>query len=404
MVEENDRLEARAENRKKDKAMVAVEGVLPRKRPDCALRKKSEQRTPPAPTKSWKNSDKNSSWGFPGIGSFGSTDYRLSESYRKNKTSPAPKKVQKNGPAAAGPVWPVEEKKTIVKRRADFLAKQVGFMVKDLKVEPPKAKKPEETPYRSPNNPVDKALKRGCPPVVMMDPRKPLSDKNPVCSADKNTTKAGRRFKHEDYNKVAKNSVDAETETEPVRARHVQLSTPVKLGGSIIDPNLYLIENFSEHRVPQLEVELELEKLQKEAVLTKFKAMKEKIRVLEWEKSGSLREKEDALELETLAVQDRDSALRDRDAAIEKAKESAKLVEMWKERAKKQRGEKDVLLKKFDGMQEKMKGKMARALGRLAGAKSEVEIDFACEKLGEMISRDQDEDTETGWSDDDVEC
>ena len=47
---------------------------------------------------------------------------------------------------------------------------------------------------------------------------------------------------------------------------------------------------------------------------------------------------------------------------------------------------------------------MGRAVARLAGATTDKEVDSACERVAEMISRDPEMDAETDWSEDDVAC
>ena len=381
--------ESRAIEKEKAKGKEAMEGVTPRK---------SARSTPVK--KSWSNSKKSSNWGFAGVGAFSSTDIRYRD---EQATEPVKLKARKNGPVATGPVWPVDDKKTVIKRRANFQASAIGLMVKDLKVEKVKPaekpeKSPENPPHSNPNNPVQTALRRGCPPVMIWSPRKPDSIKNPVLSVDRNTSKKGKRFTHKDYNKTPKKSTDAETETEPIKARHVQLCSPVKMGGAIIDPNQYLLEQFTAYeRVPELETEVELQKLQKEAVMKEFRGMREKIRGLQLELGGAKREREDAVECELLAV-------KERDAAVEKEKESARLLKMWQERAKNKKDETNRMRRKFEGLQEKLTGKMGRAVARLAGATTDKEVDSACERVAEMISRDPEMEAETDWSEDDAAC
>ena len=240
---------------------------------------------------------------------------------------------------------------------------------------------------------------------MVWSPRRPDSSTNPIRSVDRNTSKNGRRYTHKDYNKTPKKSADAETETEPIKARHVQLCTPVKMGGAIIDPNQYLLEQFAAYqRVPELEAEVEVEKIQRKAVVSEFRGMRERIRGLQLALGGAQREREDAVELELLAVKELEAAEKERDAAIEKEKESARLLKMWQERAKKKKEETDRMRRKFENLQGKVTGKMGRAVARLAGAKTDKEVESACEKVAEMISADPEMESETEWSEDDAAC
>jgi len=273
-------------------------------------------------------------------------------------------------------------------------------MAKNIKVEKPAPKKPEKSVPKKPTpkkklNPNETALKNGVPQVMILNPRISESSNNPVFSVDKNTKREhGRRYKHEDYNKKAVKTADAETETEPVRARHVQLDTPVRWGPTIIDPNGYIREQFASFElVPKLTAELELERIQRIAVLGEYKGMREQMRGLELGVSGARRERDDAIEAEMLALKDRDEAVKEKEEAVE-------MMDLWKKRANKRNGEKKILTKKFEELQKKTVGKMTRAIGRLAGATTDKEIKMATDKLAEMISAETEDDSQTDWSSD----
>ena len=140
---------------------------------------------------------------------FGSQDNR----YRK-----------KTPEVTAKPAWPgksYSETKAKADSRTSFLAKSVALMVKDVKV-PEKPSKPTKKIW----SPTEKALKSGAVPVLTLDPRKPESTENPKMSVCRNGNKVGRKYVHGDFNKSAKKSKDAQTETDPVKARHVALCTP----------------------------------------------------------------------------------------------------------------------------------------------------------------------------------
>ena len=116
-------------------------------------------------------------------------------------------------------------------------------------------------------------------------------------AVDKNENKECVKFLHGDYNKKAKKPVDAETETDDVRARHVQLSTPVRVGPTILDPNQYILEEFASfQRVPELEAEVELQKLQRISVEGEFRDLRLHKRELELAVNGARRERDDILE------------------------------------------------------------------------------------------------------------
>ena len=114
--------------------------------------------------------------------------------------------------------------------------------------------------------------------MLIMDPRKPVTDKNPSIAIDRNLSRKGEKFEHDDFNKKAKTPVDANVGTDEVKARHVQLATPVRVGPTILDPNQYILEEFAAfQKVPVLEAEVELQKLQRKAVETEFRFQKEQI-------------------------------------------------------------------------------------------------------------------------------
>lgn len=195
----------------------------------------------------------------------------------------------------------------------------------------------------------------------------------------------GRSFSTEITTKRQKKPVDAETETDDVKARHVQLSTPVRVGPTILDPNQYIREDFlSFQRVPELEAEVELQKLQRISVEGEFRDLRRHNRELELAMNGARRERDDARESEAEA---RNEVL----SLLEK-------VESWKKRAEQQRKAKNKEKERNEKLNEKVLGKMLRALERLSVKKGETDGgERAKKEMSEVISKDT-ADPEEDWS------
>ena len=357
-------------NSSEKKEMVAVEGVMQREKKTEIKRRFERNSSTSKKSKndaSWGNGAKNTNdWGFS------CTDYR----YRDKK----PEK------ALAVPMG--SAKKTSDKKE---LAKSVALLVKDVKV--PKTPEPakKNVPWKK-RTEMDRALKRGSPPVVTFDPIKRASASNPVLSADKNGPEVGKKYKHENYNKKAKDPVDAEIQTEPIKARHVQLGTATRVGPTIVDPDQYILETFcSYEKVPELEAEVELQKIQRNAVEHEFRVLKAEKRALEVCLNGARKERDDALGAEKEALEEKEEALR--------------TAEFWKKKAGVQREAKNKLKVANKGLHEKVVGKVIRALERL-----NLEVEFEGEtdggkmmkeKMTELVSKDT---VEQDFSSDDLEC
>ena len=361
----------------------AVEGVMNRngrieqvddkkiekkKEKKVEIKRRIESRSEPA--KKWKNdtpSKNPTDWGFS------CSDFRL-----RARTTP----VKSLAPPMGS-----------VKRKTDEkLAKSVALLVKDVKIPKPAKPAPKITQKnpvkKSPSkgwSPAKRALRNGSPAVAIFDPRKPKSDINPRMAVDKNDDLEGKKFLHGDYNKKAKKPVDAETETDDVKARHVQLSTPVRVGPTILDPNQYIREDFlSFQRVPELEAEVELQKLQRISVEGEFRDLRRHNRELELAMNGARRERDDARESEAEA---RNEVL----SLLEK-------VESWKKRAEQQRKAKNKEKERNEKLNEKVLGKMLRALERLSVKKGETDGgERAKKEMSEVISKDT-ADPEEDWS------
>ena len=266
-----------------------------------------------------------------------------------------------------------------VSDKKEFLAKNVALMVKDIKVQrTPEPAKKKNLPWKR-SKPLDRALKMGSVPVNTFDPLKPVTASNPLLSVDKNGPEVGKKYRHDDYNKTAKNPVDAETETEPIKARHVQLGTSTRVGPTIVDPDQYILEAFCAYeKVPELEAEVDLQKMQRLAVESEFRVLRAEKRALELCLNGARKEKEDALAAEKEALEEKAEALVQ--------------VEVWKKRAENQREAKNKLKEAKKGVHDKVVGKVIRALERMSVEKGETDGGNSVkEKMSEMVSKDTEE-------------
>ena len=143
--------------------------------------------------------------------------------------------------------------------------------------------------------------------------------------------------------------------------------------------------------MPELEAEVELQKIQRNAVEHEFRVLKAEKRALEVCLNGARKERDDALGAEKEALEEKEEALR--------------TAEFWKKKAGVQREAKNKLKVANKGLHEKVVGKVIRALERL-----NLEVEFEGEtdggkmmkeKMTELVSKDT---VEQDFSSDDLEC
>ena len=363
-----------AEDRVKESVM-AEEGVLERRK-RVEIKRKVEKRTVTPKKMKNDNPPRKSNWDVNAKSS-GDWGFACSDIRFRNSTTPG-----KSVAPPMGGATNTDAKKAKIEKKSEFLAKSVALMVKDVKVPkrtPNKPTKPKTFSPKKAFKPLEKAFYLGSVPVTTYDPKKPLSASNPILSADKNGPKIGEKYRHSDYNKKAKIPVDAETETDEIKARHVHLCTPTRVGPTIVDPNQYVLEAFNAYeKVPILEAEVELQKMQKVAVESEFMILRKEKRELELALNGARREKEDAVWAEDLEREAKEVALRE--------------VVVWKRRAEEQRDLKKKLKKENGALHEKIVGKVIRALEKLSVENGETDGGKSVkQKMSEMVSKDTEE-------------